>query len=415
MRATTSTQLFLVSIRKPTRHWAISTARGAKGAPSVALCVAILASGLLTACLSVNSIVRDDGYIYLAGSRGFFWFNRSVVLRCIEEEYGRLRCQDLGLSEGGVALPSSRNSRVGSAPPEAHDSVPAAVDTPYAVPFEERREQPDVFFYDAETMRISRGDSAPAGFRRVPAGTFLMGTPDVASLRDEDERQIRVTLTRDTWIQETEVTQGEWLAAMGNSPSRFGECGVSCPVEMVNWYDALAYANARSRREGLAQCYELEECRRSPGENYECERVTFVGVDCEGYRLPTEAEWEYAARAGGDSAWGCGDNASCLSHTARYRDNSDGRPHSVSGMQANAWELRDMSGNVWEWVWDSYGQYPPSGATNPMNSSSGGARCVRGGGWNDEAQYLRSANRYSHPPGERFYDVGFRLARSVVP
>jgi formylglycine-generating enzyme required for sulfatase activity/tRNA A-37 threonylcarbamoyl transferase component Bud32 len=231
----------------------------------------------------------------------------------------------------------------------------------------------------------------PDGFVRIEPGHFMMGSPASEDDRDDDERQHKVTLTRAFWIGKDEVTQAEWEAELNSNPSGFKGCP-SCPVEMVSWEDAVQYANARSKKEGLEVCYSGAD---------------FKGLACTGYRLPTEAEWEYAARAGSqDSRYGPVDAVGW------YSGNSDGKTHPVGEKLANAWGLHDMLGNVWEWTHDSYGDY--GGASrDPVGPSSGAGRVLRGGGWVNDARYLRAADRDYSTPGYRGSYLGFRLSRSV--
>jgi len=279
----------------------------------------------------------------------------------------------------------------------------------------------------------------PAGFVFVPAGSFWMGSPDGVACpggypgdcSEELGRFPRegplheVTLTSPFYLAEHEVTQGEWFDLIGNNPSSFSGCA-SCPVEWVNWWEALEYVNRLSDAEGLATCYTLTTCTNNPGEDMECEGVTVNATDgnpylCEGYRLPTEAEWEYAYRAGGTTAFynggitetGCGlDNN--LDAIGWYCGNDSSTTEVVGQKDANAWGLYDMSGNVYEWVWDWYSSdyYSSSPALNPEGPAAGSYRVLRGGSWDILAQRCRAANRDDGDPGNRVSFLGFRPARS---
>jgi formylglycine-generating enzyme required for sulfatase activity len=261
------------------------------------------------------------------------------------------------------------------------------------------------------------------GYKLIPAGTFTMGSPLTEVGREPflgsvgSEVQHTVTITRDYWLKQTEVTQGEFLALMGFNPSGFPACGSSCPVEMVTWYDAVDYVNALSRAEGLPECY------GGTGENR-----TFVGLSCLGYRLPTEAEWEYAARAGtltstynGDITVGETCNADpALSPIAWYC--ADGAPYSprpVGGKQPNAWGLYDMLGNVSEWTHDQFALLGAGAVTDPLGSPGGagvGTPTCRGGSFSYEATFSRAAYRdRANYAVAVAYDLGFRPARSAGP
>jgi formylglycine-generating enzyme required for sulfatase activity len=215
--------------------------------------------------------------------------------------------------------------------------------------------------------------------RWIPAGSFTMGSPASESGRDDDEVQHRVTLTKGFWMMEHEVTQGEWAAVMGSNPSGFSSCGARCPVENVSWEDALVFAKRVSARDGVS------------------------------YRLPTEAEWEYAARGGASHVYaGSGE----LGEVGWYTDNSGSKTHAVCGKARNGYGLCDMSGNAWEWVADWYGAYPTGSVTDPTGAAAGSDRVNRGGGWNNPARLARAANRDWYAPSIRRNNLGFRLVRS---
>ena len=257
----------------------------------------------------------------------------------------------------------------------------------------------------------------------LPGGTFDMGCTSSQSSCENWESPVHtVTLTHDFWLEETEVAQGQWQALMGNNPSNFGpsspaaNCGLDCPLETVNWWEALDFANAVSSAEGLAPCYTLTGCTNTSGNDMECSSVTVNSptvYDCDGYRLPTEAEWEYAARAGADLYLYAGSNIT--EDVAWYVLNAGSTIHAVAGKLANDWGLHDMSGNVWEWSWDRYGSYPSSSPiTNPEGPSTGSFRVRRGGGWGNPASGTRVAARSgSGLPGVRQSYLGFRLARTT--
>jgi len=235
-------------------------------------------------------------------------------------------------------------------------------------------------------------------FRYIPAGTFWMGSPASEAGREDDEQRHKVRITRGYWMGETEVTQGQWKAVMASNPSSFSGCGEDCPVESVSWFEAVKFANALSNRAGYEACYGISG-----------ESVTFKGLGCRGYRLPTESEWEYAARSGAETLYAGGDD---LDPVGWYDGNSGGRTHRVGQKRANAWGLYDMSGNVWEWVWDRYEKYPRGMVSDPTGPSSGSYRVKRGGDWYYYSQYCRSAYRGNYGPSSRDSNVGFRLARS---
>ncbi len=217
----------------------------------------------------------------------------------------------------------------------------------------------------------------------IAAGRFAMGS---SSGGDNDERPVtQVTLSRPFWLGKTEVTQAQWEALTGSNPSHFK--GASLPVEKVSWDDAMAF------------CRKLTERERAAGrlpEGYE-------------YTLPTEAQWEYACRAGTT-----GDYAGNLDAMGWYDPNSGSSTKPVSQKQANAWGLHDMHGNVWEWCLDWVGALPGGGVSDPTGPGSGSLRVYRGGCWGSTAGLCRSANRSGRTPDNRWNNLGFRVALSSV-
>ncbi len=220
----------------------------------------------------------------------------------------------------------------------------------------------------------------------ISAGTFTMGSPSGESGRGKDEVAHRVTLTKPFWLGATEVTQGQWEALMGNNPSSFKNVGKNAPVESVSWQEAMTYGLKLTERERAAG--------RLPA-GYE-------------YTLPTEAQWEYACRAGTTGPY-----AGDLAAMGWYDSNSGKTTHAVGQKQANAWGLYDMHGNVLEWCLDMYGDYPSSSVTDPAGAL-GTSRVNRGGSLGSTAQYARSAYRGSSPSRLPFNSIGFRVALSAV-
>ncbi len=225
------------------------------------------------------------------------------------------------------------------------------------------------------------------GLELVPisAGSFALGSTN----GDADERPVtQVKLTQPFWLGKYEVTQGQWERVMGSNPSAFKNAGANAPVEQVSYDEALAF------------CQKVTASERAAGrlpEGY-------------AYTLPTEAQWEYACRAGTT-----GDYAGNLALLGWYSDNSGSTTHPVGQKQANAWGLYDLHGNVWEWCRDWYGNYPGGTVTDPIGAASGSLRVLRGGGSSYAARLCRSAFRYGSEPGSRNLYLGFRLALSSVP
>jgi len=256
----------------------------------------------------------------------------------------------------------------------------------------------------------------------VPTGTFTMGSPSAETGRYSDETQWPVTV-RGFYMEQYEVTQGQYETVMGKNPSNFktdaneGENQKRRPVESVSWYDTLVFCNRLSMLEGFTPAYRIggktnpDEWGPIPtGDDAVWNDVEIVaGTD--GYRLPTEAQWEYACRAGTKTAYNTGDMIN--DDTGWYISNSNGKTHEVGLKPPNAWGLYDMYGNVYEWCWDWYGPYPTGAQTDPMGASSGPGRVIRGGGWNGSGQIIRSAYRGYPSPYTRATFLGFRLVRPV--
>ncbi|MBP3557058.1 MAG: formylglycine-generating enzyme family protein [Thermoguttaceae bacterium] len=242
----------------------------------------------------------------------------------------------------------------------------------------------------AGTRKVLTIKGVDFAFRYCPSGTFMMGSPSSEAGRSDDETQHEVTLTKGFWMLETSVTQGMYRAITGSNPSYF-ESGDNYPVERVSWFDSQSF----------------------------CESLNALGVAPAGFafRLPTEAEWEYACRAGTNTPyfWGStlnGDKANCDGNSP-YGGVSEGRylekTSAVGSYTPNGWGLYDMHGNVYDWCADWLGDYGSGPQTDPMGPTSGSDRVLRGGGWSHGAKYCRSANRDVHGPTYRSLSLGFRL------
>jgi formylglycine-generating enzyme required for sulfatase activity len=234
----------------------------------------------------------------------------------------------------------------------------------------------------------------------IPAGTFQMGSTGADKDAEYAEKpQHEVRITQPFYLGVHEVTQGQYQTVMGQNPSGF-KGSDNLPVEEVSWLDAVRFCNKLSEREGLNPYYRIEG-----------DAVTIAGGD--GYRLPTEAEWEYACRAGTTTRFSFGDDEKALGQYAWYLANSSFQTHPVGEKPPNAFGLYDMHGNVWEWCWDGYdtNYYERSPGKDPPGPGTAAHRVIRGGGWDDDPQFARSAYRFRDSPGYRSFYLGFRLAR----
>ena len=253
----------------------------------------------------------------------------------------------------------------------------------------------------ADSEKATVVNSLGMEFVLIPAGSFMMGSPADEPHRDRDETAHRVTITKSFYLQTTEVTMGQWQSLMGSGffLRWFGD--KSLPATKVSWFDTQKFIRKlNARGEGT-------------------------------YRLPTEAEWEYAARAGSTSAYSWGDQINCANamYAGSYHGEGgcmgqrasilsrqdDERPTPVRSFIANPWGLYDMHGNVWEWVQDWYGLYRPGNQVAPRGAYDGSERVRRGGSWFDPGHACRSANREKSHPASRLHTSGFRLVFAPNP
>ena len=235
----------------------------------------------------------------------------------------------------------------------------------------------------------------------LPAGEFVMGGEG-----DDDERPAHKVRLPAFCMDRAEVTQGSYESLMGANPSRFK--GPDRPVESLAWSSAAKYCNVRSRKDGLRPCYDP--------------RTLACDFEADGYRLPTEAEWEYACRAGGAGEYCFGSAPAALGEWAWSKENSGGATHPVGRKKPNAWGLFDVHGNVAEWCQDCYSPraYNDAPADNPRGPASGENRVLRGGSWKSKPERCRSAARDNVSPGLADacfgYDAyGFRCVRKAPP
>jgi formylglycine-generating enzyme required for sulfatase activity len=282
--------------------------------------------------------------------------------------------------------PTVTGVSAGPPPPDTTNSIDPSGPDPNAMgPSTDGASLPEGKSAQASIMEVT--NSIGMKLRLIPAGKFMMGSPGTESYRSDNETQHRVSITKPFYMGETEVTQEQYQKVMGTNPSQYK--GPQNPVEKVSWAEAVEF------------CRKLSAM---PAEK------TAGHV----YRLPTEAEWEYACRSGTTTAYGFGDDASRLGDYGWFEDNSDSKTHPVGEKKPNAWGLYDMHGNVWEWCQDRYGAYPSGSATDPTGATSGSNRVYRGGSWYGSARNCRSADRYWSTPEGRDYDLGFRVLRSSI-
>jgi cysteine-rich repeat protein len=256
----------------------------------------------------------------------------------------------------------------------------------------------------------------------ISAGSFDMGSPIHEEGRSSDEMLHQVTLTRSFEISAFEVTQADFDVLMGYNPAQFPGCGQACPVNSISWHEAALYCNALSFDVGFDECYSCTGV--APDVTCELAAAYVTPYECSGYRLPTEAEWEYAARAGTSTATYNGDldadHLYCeqpnpvLDPIAWFCGNSNTQfPHSVGGKDPNPWGIYDILGNVYEWCHDGYADYPAGPVNDPLGPETASHRVMRGGYWEYLAKTVRSAFRWQKEATDRYYGTGFRPVRTL--
>ncbi len=259
-------------------------------------------------------------------------------------------------------------------------------------------------------LPIEKTNSVGIVMRLIPPGTYRRGSPLAEDGRRANERPHTVHIRHTIYMAATETTQQQYEEIMGANPSSVREGREHTPVDSMTFGEAVTFCNRLSEREGLEPVYEQEG------------NVWVAYHERNGYRLPLEAEWEYAARATTEDAFYTGpieprsQGRRNLWRAAWYSDTSRGRPREVGQREPNGWGLYDILGNVWEWCWDWYADYPLTSdfdLRGPERSNQG--RVIRGGGWYDRKERCRVAYRRFHFPAEPLNILGFRVVRTVIP
>jgi formylglycine-generating enzyme required for sulfatase activity len=291
------------------------------------------------------------------------------------------------MAQTSVTFGESFKDQILTLSPVVIKALPEEFLLPAAVPFNAGRAKVYQRAWAASvSLPVELTNSIGMKFVLIPPGEFMMGSPESEQGRELDETQHKVTLTKPFYIGMGEVTQEQGLIVVGTTPSQFK--GLQNPVEMLSWDEAMAYC------ELLSALPEEEAAGRV-------------------YRLPTEAEWEYACRAGTETDYGFGSGAKDISFFAWHDGNSDDKTHPVGQGSPNSFGLYDINGNVWEWCADWYGTYPEGPVIDPSGPNIGLDRVCRGGGWDSSLTEFRSASRDSDDPSGRNSSQGFRLVLSL--
>lgn len=266
----------------------------------------------------------------------------------------------------------------------------------------------------AENTKTNGEKTNESGEIFVESGSMTIG--DTFDKGGKDEKPVHQIFVNSFWMSQYEVTQKEWKMLMLDNPSHFEND--SKPVENISWYDAVVYCNKKSMIEGLKPCYQIYKDKQDPDNKNRYDKIKWL-VECDfsanGYRLPTEAEWEYAARGGKNNSDYLYSGSNNANECAWWKDNSDKQTKTVGQKKSNILNLFDLSGNVAEWCWDWYDlrYYSESDYNNPKGPSSGKNRVVRGGSWRSREDDLTVSGRLFFDPSKKLYNIGLRLVRNA--